>query len=122
MRQPTRLQQEIAERVLAMVREDGLSIGARLNESSTAKRLNVSRTPVRAAFDWLAERGVVRRHLNKGVELLSAPDPTAESSGSADATELALVRIAHDRETGHLADVISEIEVMRRYEIGQARQ
>jgi DNA-binding GntR family transcriptional regulator len=118
MRQPTRLQQDIADRILAMAREDGLAVGARLNESGTAKRLNVSRTPVRAAFDWLAERGVVRRHLNKGVELLSAPD-AADGGGSTDSTELALVRIAHDRESGLLADVISEVEVMRRYEIGR---
>lgn len=119
MSQPTRLQQEIAERILDMIREDELSIGARLNESDTAKRLNVSRTPVRAAFAWLAERGVVRRHPNKGVELLSAPDAATQSGGSPDAAELALVRIAHDRESGHLADVISEVEVMRRYAIGR---
>ena len=48
MTAPTRLQQEIAERILRMVREDGLEAGAWLNENSAARRLNVSRTPVRA--------------------------------------------------------------------------
>lgn len=122
MAQPTRLQHELAERILDMVREDGLLVGAWLNESGTAKRLNVSRTPVRAAFAWLADRGLVRRHPNKGVELISLPEPEPDPvSGfaSADTTELALVRIAHDRESGHLADDISELEVMRRYEIGR---
>jgi len=119
MSQPSRLQQEIAERILEMVREDGLVAGARLNESGTAKRLNVSRTPVRAAFDWLAERGLVRRDPNRGVELLSAPAAVAPGGSLADLTELALVRIAHDRESGQLADDISEVEVMRRYDIGR---
>ena len=43
MTAPTRLQQEIAERILRMVREDGLEAGAWLNENSAARRLNVSR-------------------------------------------------------------------------------
>lgn len=122
MVQPTRLQHDLAERILEMIREDGLEAGSRLNESGTAKRLNVSRTPVRAAFAWLADRGLVRRHTNKGVELVSLPEPEpAPASGfaSADTAELVLVRIAHDREAGQLADDISELEVMRRYEIGR---
>jgi DNA-binding GntR family transcriptional regulator len=119
MSQPTRLQQELAERILEMAREDGLGVGARLNESGAAKRLNVSRTPVRAAFAWLAEQGLVRRHPNRGVELVAAPQPPDAGAGLPDAAERALVRIAHDRESGQLADDISELEVMRRYEIGR---
>jgi DNA-binding GntR family transcriptional regulator len=119
MPEPTRLQQDIAERILDMARDDGLGVGARLNESGTARRLNVSRTPVRAAFAWLADQGLVRRHPNKGVELLSSPEAAAPGSALPDAAELALVRIAHDRESGQLADDISELEVMRRYEIGR---
>ena len=119
MPQPNRLQHEIAERILDMAREDGLAAGARLNESGTAKRLNVSRTPVRAAFAWLEGRGLVRRHPHKGVELLSAPGPAAPADATPDVEELTLVRFAHDRENGRLADEMSEVEVMRRYEIGR---
>lgn len=119
MTMPTRLQQEIAERILRMVREDGLEAGAWLNENSAARRLNVSRTPVRAAIDHLARQGLVRRHPNKGVELLSAPEAGAEPGASADATELAMVRVAQDRHGGRLPDEISELELMRRYELGR---
>ena len=73
---PTKLQQDIAEAILQMVREDGLVAGGFLNENNAARRLNVSRTPVRAALDRLAEQGVVRRHPNKGVEFLGAPTST----------------------------------------------
>ena len=119
MTMPTRLQQEIAERILQMVREDGLQAGAWLNENNAARRLNVSRTPVRAAIDHLARQGLVRRHPNKGVELLSAPEASADHGASADATELAMVRVAHDRHGGQLPDEVSELELMRRYEIGR---
>ncbi|WP_244664282.1 MULTISPECIES: FCD domain-containing protein [unclassified Bosea (in: a-proteobacteria)] len=116
---PTRLQQEIAERILRMVREDGLEAGAWLNENSAARRLNVSRTPVRAAIDHLALQGLVRRHPNKGVELLSTPEASADLGASTDATELAMVKVAQDRHGGRLPDEISELELMRRYELGR---
>lgn len=118
MTSPTKLQQDLAERILQMVKEDGLGAGAWLSENSAARRLNVSRTPVRAAIDHLARQGLVRRHPNKGVELLSAP---AGMAGGAlpDIAELAMVRIARDRESGKLPDEISELELMRRYEIGR---
>jgi DNA-binding GntR family transcriptional regulator len=119
MAHPTRLQREIAERILQMAREDGLEAGTWLNENSTARRLNVSRTPVRAAIDYLAAQGYVRRHLNKGVELVSFPAAAPEAGVTPDATELALVRLAHDREAGLIADEISEMEMMRRYELGR---
>lgn len=119
MTMPTRLQQEIAERILQMVREDGLEAGAWLNENNAARRLNVSRTPVRAAIDHLARQGLVRRHPNRGVELLSAPAAAADGSATADATELAMVRVAHDRHSGQLPDEISELELMRRYDLGR---
>lgn len=119
MSNPTRLQREIADAILNMVREDGLEAGAWLNENSTAKRLNVSRTPVRAAIDYLAEQGFLRRHVNKGVEIVSTPAAAPDVATTPDATELALVRLAHDREAGLIADEISEMEVMRRYELGR---
>lgn len=119
MTMPTRLQQEIAERIMQMVREDGLEAGAWLNENHAARRLNVSRTPVRAAIDHLARQGLVRRHPNRGVELLSAPAAAADGAATADATELAMVRVAHDRHSGQLPDEISELELMRRYDLGR---
>jgi DNA-binding GntR family transcriptional regulator len=119
MTTPTRLQQEIAERILRMVREDGLEAGAWLNENSAARRLNVSRTPVRAAIDHLARQGLLRRHPNKGVELLSAPEASTDPGAGADSTELAMVKVAQDRHGGRLPDEISELELMRRYALGR---
>ncbi|MBD3846174.1 GntR family transcriptional regulator [Bosea sp. SSUT16] len=118
MTTPTRLQQEIAERILQMMRDDGLGAGARLNENGTAQRLGVSRTPVRAALDHLARQGVVRRLANKGIEVVALPDATA-SVLPPELIDLAMVRLAHERENGLLPDEVSELEVMRRYELGR---
>ncbi|CAM5198769.1 DNA-binding transcriptional regulator, GntR family OS=Bosea thiooxidans OX=53254 GN=ARD30_16685 PE=4 SV=1 [Bosea thiooxidans] len=118
MASPTRLQQEIAERILQLVRDDALGAGAWLNENATARRLGVSRTPVRAALDHLAEQGVVRRHLNKGIEILSLP-AASDSTRPPETVDLAMVRLARERENGLLPDQVSELEVMRRYELGR---
>ncbi|WP_089173292.1 GntR family transcriptional regulator [Bosea sp. AS-1] len=118
MTMPTRLQQEIAERILQLVRDDALATGAWLNENATARRLGVSRTPVRAALDHLAEQGVVRRHLNKGIEILKLP-AAGDSVLPPEEIDLAMVRLAHERENGLLPDEVSELEVMRRYELGR---
>lgn len=118
MAAPTRLQQDIADRILQLVRDDALAAGAWLNENATARRLGVSRTPVRAALDHLAEQGVVRRHLNKGIELIHLPAAT-DSARTPETIELAMVKLAHERENGLLPDEVSELEVMRRYELGR---
>ena len=118
MAAPTRLQQEIAERILQLVRDDALAAGAWLNENATAKRLGVSRTPVRAALDHLAEQGVVRRHINKGIELIQLP-AASDSARPPETVDLAMVRLARERENGLLPDEVSEREVMRRYELGR---
>jgi len=119
MSQPSRLQQDLAERILDLAREDGLIAGAHLNESVIARRLDVSRTPVRAAFAWLEDRGLVRRHPHRGLELISAPGASETSVSLPDGVELALVRLAHEREAGELEDAFSEQEIMRRYELGR---
>lgn len=118
MTAPTRLQQEIADRILQLVRDDALAAGAWLNENATARRLGVSRTPVRAALDHLAEQGVVRRHLNKGIEIVSLP-AASDSARTPETLDLAMVRLAHERENGLLPDEFSELEVMRRYDLGR---
>ena len=119
MSQPSRLQQELAERILDLVREDGLAAGAHLTESVIARRLGVSRTPVRAAFAWLEDRGLVRRHPHRGLELIRAPDTADAEALASDPVERALIRLAHERESGELADEFSEQEIMRRYELGR---
>ncbi|MCB8821443.1 GntR family transcriptional regulator [Microvirga rosea] len=115
MPQPTRLQQDLAERIVQLVNDDGLAIGALLNENSLARRLEVSRTPVRGALQHLEEQGIVARRPNRGVELIAIPQKNLASAPPPDDDEEWLVRIARDHRAGSLPQDISEIEVMRRY-------
>jgi DNA-binding GntR family transcriptional regulator len=114
--EPSRLQQKLTDRILHLLHEDGAGPGARLNENALARRLNVSRTPVRASLNHLAELGLVARRQNRGVEivgelppLVARDDPTAEDD--------LFIRIARDRENSALRDDPSETELMRLYDL-----
>ena len=102
MPQPSRLQQDLADRIVQLVNEDELPVGALLNENSLARRLAVSRTPVRGALQHLEDRGIVARRPNRGVELIAKP-LAAPSPPSSDDHEEWLVRIARDQRNGRSA-------------------
>lgn len=101
------------------MQEDNLQPGDRVVESRLADRLRVSRTPVRAVLDELADEGYLRRVRNRGVELVRLP----ELSGAVprdDAEDDLLVRISHDRLKKVLGDDVNETEIMRLYGISRA--
>ena len=54
---PSRLQRQLSADILELIRSEGLAPGTRLAEVALAERLQVSRTPVRAALKLLAEIG-----------------------------------------------------------------
>jgi DNA-binding GntR family transcriptional regulator len=119
---PTRLQRALIGRIAAIAREDGLAPGARLSELGLARRLAVSRTPVRAALAHLARRGVVRTRegggyvLVGGAEALAAVAPAPEPDG----VERLTLAIARDVRAGSLAGTVSEAALARRYRVGRA--
>lgn len=116
MHQPTRLQQDLADRIVQLVNEDGLSVGDLLNENSLARRLEVSRTPVRGALQHLENQGIVARRPNRGVELIALPQPAkAPPAVAIDEDEEWLVRIARDQRNGAFGQDISEVDIMRHY-------
>lgn len=114
-----RLQDEILNGIRRLLVEDGLQPGDRIVESRLAERLRISRTPVRSALDSLAEQGFIRRVRNRGVELVRLPEsPTGDLADPRENAEL-VQQIAHDRNLGHLADEVTETELMRRYNISR---
>jgi DNA-binding GntR family transcriptional regulator len=116
---PTRLQRDLLPRIIDLVRSDGLDVGARLTEADLAERLQVSRTPVRAALQHLARRGLVQARPRRGFVLRkSAEDLSFDEAPAApdEANELC-VEIAGDRLAGRLPLEISESDLMRRYDV-----
>jgi DNA-binding GntR family transcriptional regulator len=116
----TRLQEGLIERIHELVRSQGVRPGERLNEMQLAEQLNVSRSPVRAALDVMASRGLVVRRPHRGVELVALPpanDPPAATPERSD--EDLLVLIARDRNSMALGDEFSEAELMQLYGVSR---
>ncbi len=115
----SRLHVVLLPRIVALIRDDRLAEGARLTEAGLAARLQVSRTPVRAALALLARRGVVRQTAS-GFVVADAGRAGAEAAAG-DPGETALsLRMAQDRMSGSLPEVVSETDLMRRYAAGRA--
>lgn len=112
----TELQEALIDRICALIRQDDLAPGARINEKKMAERLNVSRTPVRTAMEILAERGVVRRQPQRGFELIQPPKADLALKQSSQNKDDLLFKIARDRDTGALSDEFSETELMEMYD------
>lgn len=113
----TGLQRNLVARIVGLIHEDGLNAGARLNESRLAGRLNVSRTPIRAAIAHLSEMGFVTREPNRGATLRRLPPVMTHQDAAAAIVEdeNLLAGIARDRSMGQLAELVSEAALMRRY-------
>ena len=113
--QPSRLQRDLLPEILSMIRTEGLEPGCKLVELSIASRLGVSRTPVRAALNHLADLGVARRAA-RGFTLAAVPeaDIAAEAPGE-DAPERLSLSISRDWMGGLLPADLSEADLMRRY-------
>jgi DNA-binding GntR family transcriptional regulator len=114
---PTRLQQELADRIIRLIHQDGLAIGARLNENRLAERLAVSRSPIRAALNHLVAEGLLAYRPQRGMELIAHPAAPDAPATAAKPQETLLVAIARDRDHGGLGEDISETELMRRYDV-----
>lgn len=118
---PSRLQRDLLPRIVDMIRQDGLEPGHRLPEASLARRLLVSRTPVRSALRHLASRGVIEPLPGGGYSLLMPVREIVEEEFVPATTDIDLwcARIAKDRVAGDLPPQNSEADLMRRYEIGR---
>ena len=120
--QPSRLQHDVATRIVEFIREHDLRPGDRLTELGLADVLKVSRTPVRAALDYLAGLGVVGPRAPRGFEVQAAaaelPEVEAEA-GLAEEDQL-YIRIAEDYVANRLSDQVVEADLMRRYGVPRA--
>ena len=112
-----RLQQQIAHGICKMVLDEGLKAGATLNVSQISKTLNVSRTPVTAALDLMADQGLALKNQARGYRLASWDDhQRALVKTLITQDEVGLdVLIAEDRLSGSLPDEVTEAFLQRRY-------
>ncbi len=107
----------LAARVLELVSRWDLPVGHRLTEQALADELDVSRSPVRKALQFLEQVGAVESIRNRGffvtkdsAELRRMHVPQDDESD-----EATYMRIADDRLSGLLSDEVSEADLMDRY-------
>jgi DNA-binding GntR family transcriptional regulator len=106
------LQARIVENVVEHIAARGLGMGARMNLDSFARDLGVSRTPVQAAFDYLAGLGVLERQPKRGYFVRHVGrHPTDQGTGGVRLYD----RIVDDMAQGTLLGAISESALIRRY-------
>jgi DNA-binding GntR family transcriptional regulator len=113
---PSRLQRQLSADILELIRAEQLAPGTRLAEVALAERLQVSRTPVRAALQLLARRKLVRQGAQRGYFVTGnvAPRKAPAKPEPADTDRLFLA-IARDRRGGRLPEEVSERDLMQRY-------
>jgi DNA-binding GntR family transcriptional regulator len=115
----SRLQADLAARILRMLKEQGAGPGHHLVELDLCRHFDVSRTPVRGALKLLADQGAVEARANRGYVLRSpvthAPEielPNPED----DEDQRLFIAIAEARNCGRMPDQCSQLEVARLFD------
>ena len=115
----SRLQTDLAARILRLLKEQGAGPGHHLVELDLCRHFDVSRTPVRGALKLLAEQGAVEARANRGYVLRSlvteAPDLDVTNPEDEEGQRL-FVAIAEARNQGRMPDQCSQLEVARLFD------
>ncbi|MFM0740578.1 GntR family transcriptional regulator [Paraburkholderia xenovorans] len=114
----TSMQQRVAREIVAITRKENLATGDRLVESALATQIGTSRSPVNAALRHLQERGIVRYDANRGYSMARpaheiedvAPELFVATS------DTLYLQIARDRLAHLLPEIVTEAELIRRYD------
>ena len=117
----------IPTRVLDLIRQEGLEIGAHLPAQWLADQLKVSRTPINDALAYLHDKGVLQREKNRGyfiAKTVDAADPAVRKKlglAQADVSSRAYFAMADDLLKGELPETVSEVLLRSRYELTAAQ-
>ncbi len=118
----TALQSRVARDIVSLARRDNLKAGDHLVESTLARDIGTSRSPVNAALRYLVAVGVVAHDLNRGYFLSRDASDLGELADqfSAEPDDPLYLRIAEERLARALPDEVGEIDLMRRYAISRS--
>ena len=117
---PSRLQSDLAARILRLLKDQGAGPGHRLVELDLCQQFGVSRTPIRGALKELEGQGWVESRVNRGFILL---DPLTDVSVSEpinfqeEEDKELISRIAEARVNGKLARDVPQQEICRMFDV-----
>ncbi|PRD51717.1 GntR family transcriptional regulator [Phyllobacterium myrsinacearum] len=112
------LQIEIARQIVSLASSERWPVGERVSDFALARRLGVSRSPIRSALALLASRGVLAHAPGRGYVLALLPDGNGDIDGIAPPSELEDIhkRLMADRATGAIPMEVSETQLAERYD------
>jgi DNA-binding GntR family transcriptional regulator len=115
----SRLQAELARRILRLLKDQGAQAGHHLVELDLCRAFGVSRTPVRGALKLLAADGVVTARAGRGFVLARLPAGVSDDTTSAEDEEDQRLfdAFAGARAAGELGDEFTQQEVVRRFDV-----
>ncbi|QRG08880.1 GntR family transcriptional regulator [Xanthobacter dioxanivorans] len=118
----SRVQEELAAKIIDFIRRENLPAGYHLTESQLVDEFGVSRSPIRAALTVLAEKGVVTATPNRGHYLAQGAEALADLELDGSPSDVALYdRIARDRMRDKVPEQFTEAAFMRRYRVSRAQ-
>jgi DNA-binding GntR family transcriptional regulator len=112
----SRLQTELAGRILQLLKEQGAGPGHHLVEQDLCRQFGVSRTPIRGALKLLATQGTLQARTHRGYVLRgpvrAVPEVESVNLQEEEDSEL-FVAIAEARNTGRLPADCTQQELVR---------
>ena len=117
--QASRLQGDLARRILRHLQDQGAQPGTHLVELDLCRTFDVSRTPVRGALKLLAAEGVVTARPGRGYVLAELPPVGSDDEPPGeDAEDTRLFdAMAEARAQGVIPDQFTQQDVMRRFSV-----
>lgn len=112
----SRLQAELARRILRLLQDQSAAPGHHLVELELCRIFDVSRTPVRGALKLLAAQGVLAARPGRGYVLVKLPaEVEEETTGEAAEDARLFDQLAEARTSGTMPDQFTQQDVMRRF-------
>ena len=111
----SRLQTELARRILAFLKKENAQPGHHLVEMELCAIFDVSRTPVRGALQLLQAEGFVTPRSGRGFVLAKIPGPVGDDEGHDEQDRCLFDALARARHAGTLPDQFTQQEIVRRF-------
>jgi DNA-binding GntR family transcriptional regulator len=114
---PSRLQADLAQRILRFLKEENAQPGHRLVELELCATFDVSRTPVRGALQLMESKGIVAPRAGGGFVLAKLPGAIGEDDDSGEERQDRQLfgALAKARNAGKLPDQFAQQEIVRRF-------
>jgi len=120
------LDSSLPARIVELIQTEGWPVGSHLPAQKLADRLQVSRSPINHALQFLHQKGVVHREPNRGyyvAKKIGRSQRSLDALGLHDANDADRLyfRIADDRLRGELPDQFTESLLRKIYDTSQGK-